>query len=190
MSWICHACCWDIGNCPTKSAAMSRSGSYKWVGLCPSDLHINFYFCEATFKVHGSSGLHYILLEAMKRKKLTFEVFKNKRFQENNLIQVRETIPDVCKAYGIAAALKRVISRSAGIAGCCRCEYVTFGQKHRSTTFLVYGLIQKLYDASTAYRDGFASEVVYQAQLPIYVQLGFGNYHTEVFCHVLNFLAK
>ena len=62
--------------------------------------------------------------------------------------------------------------------------------QHRSTAFLVYGPIQKLYDASTAYGDGFAREVVYQAQLPIYAQLGFRNYYTEVFRHVVNFLAK
>ena len=43
--------------------------------------------------------------------------------------------------------------------------------QHRSTTILVYGPVQKLYDASTAYGDGFAREVVYQAQLPIYAHL-------------------
>ena len=85
---------------------MSRSGSYKLVGLCPSDLHNKGYFCEAAFKVHGSSGLHYILLEVTTRKKLTFEVFKNKKFQENSLIQVRKAVRDVCKVYGIAAALE------------------------------------------------------------------------------------
>ena len=34
--------------------------------------------------------------------------------------------------------------------------------QHRATTFLVYGPIQKLYDASIAYGDGYALEVVYQ----------------------------
>ena len=37
---------------------------------------------------------------------------------------------------------------------------------------------------------GYAREVVYQNQLPICAQLGFRNYYTEVFCHVVNFLAK
>ena len=76
----------DVGTCKTNNAAMSRSGSYRWVGLCPGDLHNKGYVCEAAFKVHGSSGLHYILLEVMKRKKLTTEVFKNKKFQGNNPI--------------------------------------------------------------------------------------------------------
>ena len=44
--------------------------------------------------------------------------------------------------------------------------------QHRASAFLVYGPIQKLYDASTAYGDGYAREVVYQNQLPIYAQLG------------------
>ena len=50
--------------------------------------------------------------------------------------------------------------------------------QHQSTTRLVHGPIQKMY------------EVVYQAQLPIYAQLGFRNFYTEVTRHVLNFLAK
>ena len=62
--------------------------------------------------------------------------------------------------------------------------------QHRSTTILVHYPIQKMYDASTAYGDGFAREVVHQAQLPIYAQLGFRNFYTEVTRHVLNFLAK
>ena len=96
----------DVGTCKTNQAAMSRSGSYQWVGICPGDLHNKGYFCEAAFKVHGSSGLHYILLEVMKRKRLATEVFKNKKFQANNLVQVREAVRDVCKSYGIAAALQ------------------------------------------------------------------------------------
>lgn len=84
---------------------MSRSGSYQWAGHCPGDLYSKGYFCEAAFKVHGSSGLHSILLEVMKRRRLATEFFKNKNFQENNLVQVREAVRDVCKSYGIAAAL-------------------------------------------------------------------------------------
>ena len=145
----------------------------------------------------------------MKREKLTSKVFKNKKFQENNLIQVREAIRDVCKAYGIAAALEFSESESfpaqqelQGAADVSTLLLDKFKDwisessendvsfQHRSTTFLVYGPIQKLYDASTAYGDGYAREVVYQAQLPIYAQLGFRNFYTEVTRHVLNFLAK
>ena len=45
-----------------------------------------------------------------------------------------------------------------------------------------------MYDA--AYGDGVAREAVYQVLTPLYAQLGFMNYYTEVFRHVVNFLIK
>ena len=144
----------------------------------------------------------------MKRTKFTSEVFKNKKFQENNLIQVREAIRDVSKAYGIAATLEFSEGESflvqQELRGAVDVSMLLFDKfkdwisessendvpfKHQSTTFLVFGPIQKLYDASTAYGDGFAREVVYQALLPIYAQLGFRNFYKEVIRHILNFLA-
>ena len=206
MLWICDTCGWG---CSNFNAALSRSGSYQWVGLCPGDLHNKGYFCEAAFKVLGSSGLPYVLLEVIKRKKLTTEAFKDKKFQESNLIQVREAICDVCEAYGIAAALEfsksdlfpsqqelQVAEDESVLLLDKFKDWITASSEadvafqHRATAFLVYGPIQKLYDASTAYGDGYACQVVYQAQLPIYAQLGFRSYYTAVFCHVVNILAK
>ena len=46
----------DVGTCKTNNATMSRSAAYRWVGICPGDLHNKGYFCEAVFKVHGPSG--------------------------------------------------------------------------------------------------------------------------------------
>lgn len=40
----------NVGTCKTNQAAVLRSGSYQWVGLCPGDLHNKGYFCEAAFK--------------------------------------------------------------------------------------------------------------------------------------------
>jgi hypothetical protein len=199
----------DVGTCKTNSAVMVRSASYRWVGLCPGDLHNKGYFCEATFKVHGTSGFHYIITEVMKRKKLTKEVFKKRKLQDSNLVQVREAIRDVCIAYGIAAALEFCESKwfpsehelQSTPDLCCLLlakfkEWISISSasdaafQHRSSAFLVYGPILKLYDASTSYGDGYAREVVYQLQLPIYTQLGFKNYSIEVFRHVVNFLAK
>ena len=68
----------DVGTCKTNSATMSRSASYRWVGLCPGDLHNKGYYCEAVFKVHGSSGFHCLLAEVLKRKGLTVAAFKKK----------------------------------------------------------------------------------------------------------------
>ena len=62
--------------------------------------------------------------------------------------------------------------------------------EHRASMFLLFGPIQILYDAATAYREGFDHEIVHQLLMPIYTQLGFSNYATEVFRHVINVIAK
>ena len=177
----------DMGTCKTNSAVMARSASYRWVGLCLGDLHNKGYYCEAIFKVHGTSGLHYIIVEIMKRKKLTKDVFKKRKFQDNNLVQVREAIRDACMAYGIAATIEYfetewfpsehelqsgrhhsclILARFKDWISISSANDAAF--KHRSSAFLTYGPTLVLYDASTAYGDGYAREIVYQLQLPIY----------------------
>ena len=137
---------------------MSRSASHQWVGICPGDLHNEGYFCEAVFKVHGSSGFHCLLAEVLKQKCLTAVVFKKKKFQEYNLVKVREAIRECCRAYGLAAALTFIESESFSEMGSADessssneillkyfkewladgCENdVAF--KHRATVFLLYG---------------------------------------------------
>ena len=46
------------------------------------------------------------MIEVLKRKKLTIEAFKSKKFQENFLSQIREAVRDVTEGYCMAAALK------------------------------------------------------------------------------------
>ena len=96
----------DVGTCKTNCAAMSRSSAFNWVGPVPGDLHNKGYFCEAIFKTHGSSGLHHMIINVLDRKKLTSEVFKERKFNEDNLTKIREAIKDVSMSYGIAAALE------------------------------------------------------------------------------------
>ena len=151
------------------------------MGICPGDLHDKGYFCKAVFKVHGPSGFHCLLAEVLKRKSLTTAVFKKKKFQEYNLVKVREAIRDCCRAYGLAAALAFIESESFPVmdstdessnsseillkrfkewlADVCESD-VAF--KHRATAFLLYGPLQDLYDAATAHGDGIARETVYQ----------------------------
>ena len=187
---------------------MSRSSSHRWVGLCPGDLHNKGYLCEAVYKVHATSGFHYILAEIMKRNRLTKEVFKRKKFQEANLVKVRVAINDACRAYGIAAAIEFLASKyfptNEELASDANSrlflqrfkEWLKVSSeddvafRHRSTAFNFFGPLQRLYDAATAHGDGVAREAVYQAQLPMYAQLRFRNYYAEVFRHVVNFLAK
>ena len=79
----------DVGTCKTNNAVMSRSALYRWVGICPGDLHNKGYFCEAFFKVHRLSGFHCLLADVLKQTGLTAAVFKKKKFQEYNLVKVR-----------------------------------------------------------------------------------------------------
>ena len=196
-----HQLLGDVGTC-------KRSGLHRWVGLCPGDLHNKGYFCEAVYKVHRSSGFHVILAEMMKRKRLTTEVFGRKEFNKSNLVKVREAINNACRSYGIAAALEFISSDSlfskeelkADTDGLLLLssfkEWLKSSLKtdlafdHRAMVFRFYGPLQQLYDLATSHGDGVAHEAIYQAQLPMYAQLGFCNYFAEVFCHVVNSLAK
>ena len=47
-----------------------------------------------------------MIINVLDRKKLTSEVFKERKFNEDNLTKIREAIKDVSMSYGIAAALE------------------------------------------------------------------------------------
>ena len=96
----------DVGTCKTNQAVIARSCTYDWVGTVIEDLHNKGYFVEAFFKEHGQSGFHYIVTEVLKRKKLTAEAFKAKKFQDNNLSQIREALRDCCHGYCMSACLQ------------------------------------------------------------------------------------
>lgn len=70
----------------------------------PGDLHSKGHLCEAVFKAHGKGGFHKIVNNVMKRYKLTKKVFKKRKFQEQNLDHIKESVRDASKAYGLAAA--------------------------------------------------------------------------------------
>ena len=199
----------DVGTCKTNNAAMDRSASYHWVGLCPGDLHNKGYFCEAIFKVHGSSAFHYLWYEILRRRKITSAVFKKKKFQKSSLTKIREAVRDACRSYAIAAALEfmgshlfpsreefmqtenvnlLILSKFKEWLSQLSESDVAF--RHRALAILFYGPLQSLYDAAISYGDGIALEVVYHLLVPVYAQLGFHNYFTEVFRHVVNFTTS
>ena len=62
--------------------------------------------------------------------------------------------------------------------------------KHRSRMFTFYGPLLELFDLSTKHCWGKARETCFILQLPIYAQLNFKNYYTEVFIHLVNLLGK
>lgn len=203
----------DVGTCKTNNATMARSCSFSWAGICVGDMHNKGYLCEACFKEHGKSGLHYIIHDVLKRKKLTSEAFKSRKFQENFLLQIREANRDVCLGYCIAACLQfqksvffpsnSELARSMKANG--NHSYVILSRfeewlskgcaedvafKHHSNTFCYYGPLMQLYDDCIRHCDGRAREVVYKLLVPVYSQLGFRNYFRETFTHVVNIIAK
>ncbi len=99
-----------------------------------------------------------------------------------------------CFLYGLAAAIEFRSSNGFPTNKELKADQlsseVDVAFSHRATAFLFYGPLQQLYDLATWHGDGVAREAVYQAQVPMCAQLGFHNYYTEVFCHVVNFLAK
>lgn len=203
----------DVGTCKTNSAVMARSCSFSWTGICVGDMHNKGYLSEACFKEHGQSGLHYIVHDLLKRKKLTTEAFKSRKFQEHFLIQIREANRDVCFGYCIAACLEfresRYFPTNADLAQSMKSDgnhsdvlLVHFKKwlkesstndvafKHHSSAFLYYGPLMQMYDDCIRYGDGKTREVVYKLLVPVYAQLGFRNYFQETFRHVVNFIAK
>ena len=203
----------DVGTCKTNQAVISRSSEFSWVGITPGDLHNKGYFCQAIYRIHGSSGMHYILNKVMKRSKLTNEVFKDKLFNDYNLEMVREGMRDGCRSYGLAAVLEFQQSSFFPSPEELKAQFQVehnhgrlllkqfkkwilsnsaddIAFSHRVTAFTFYGPLLNFYNQATSYGDGKARELVYQLQFPIYCQLGYRNYFTETFRHVFNMLAK
>ncbi len=139
--------------------------------------------------------------------------FKDKKFNDNNLTLVREGIADGCGAYGLAAVFefrKSSLFPTDSELQTCKEETKHHTQvllsafkkwldiasdsnhafKHRALAFRFYGPLLSFYDDAIKHGDGYAREVIYQLQLPIYAQLNFPNYYTECFRHTVNFLAK
>ena len=56
--------------------------------------------------------------------------------------------------------------------------------------FLHYGPLLSLFDFSTSYTWGCGRETCYILQTPSYAYLGFRNYYTECFIHMINIIEK
>ena len=94
----------DVGTCKVNHSVKNRnSTAFGWMTEIPGDLHSKGHLCEAVFKAHGKGRFHKIVNKVMKRYKLTKEVFKKRKFQEQNLDHIKESVRDASKAYGCAA---------------------------------------------------------------------------------------
>jgi hypothetical protein len=94
----------DVGTCKVNRSVKNRnSTAFSWMTEIPGDLHTNGYLCEPVFKAHGKGEFHKIVNNVMKRPKLTKEIFKKRKFQEQNLNHIKESVRDGSNAYGFAA---------------------------------------------------------------------------------------
>ena len=167
--------------------------------------------CECCYKEQGDGGLLYVARTGMRRSKLSPEVFKDKKYEEDILRKIKEAVRDVARSYGIATVVQfklsefypspealRACTRKTGNQNQVMLEsfkkFLEFSNSHnnafkyRLRMFLHYGPLLELFDFATAHNWGLAREVCYILQLPSYAHLNLRNYYTESFIHILNFL--
>ena len=143
----------------------------------------------------------------MKRYKLTKEVFKKRKFQEQNLDHIKESVRDASKAYGFAAAqeskaseefpseeeLTAALRKHGNHNDVLLSEFKKWLRKsgesnvsHRyhQQMFTLFGPLLDMYISSSK-GDGLLRETVWVLLLPVFAQLNFRNYWTEAFVHVV-----
>ena len=196
----------DVGTCKTNRGVMSRSNGYSWVGVIPGDLHIKGYFVESCFKGQGLGGFHYLVSKILKRPiKAHLRCIQKKKFAEGNLDRIREAVLERARAYGLAAVWEfkksNLYPTEQEMMQCLRATgshlqvllekfKLWLNQSSRKSVSFKYGPLLELFDLSTKHCWGKARETCFILQLPIYAQLNFKNYYTEVFIHLVNLLGK
>ena len=94
----------DVGTCKNnRSVKNPDSNAYGWCAEIPGDMHAKGYLCEAAFKALGDGGFHKVVNVVMKRHKVTKEAFKKRKFQDQNLNRIKESVRDGSQSYGMAA---------------------------------------------------------------------------------------
>lgn len=94
----------DVGTCKNNRSVKNRdSNAYGWCAEIPGDMYAKGYLCEAAFKALGDGGFHRVVNVVMKRPKLTKEAFKKRKFKDQNLNRIKESVRDGSQSYGMAA---------------------------------------------------------------------------------------
>ena len=195
----------DCGTCRNNRAVVNHTlSSFDWCSPVPGDLHTKGYLCEACFKDQGQGGLHFLVNKVLDCPKLTKDAFKKKKFQDQNLNRIREAARDGTISYGIAAARcffhSSTFPSKSDLSLCKRQNgnhnkilLSTFKSwldnacdddkqiLYLSRKFTLYGPLLSLFEMATENGCRKTREAAYILQLPIYAQLNFKNYYTEVF---------
>ena len=56
-------------------------------------------FCESCFKEQGSGGFHHLTKVVMSLPHLTAEVFKEKKYDKDNLRLIKDSVKDCAQSY-------------------------------------------------------------------------------------------
>ena len=189
-----------------------NSTAFGWITEIPGDLHSKGHLCEAVFKAHGKGGFHKIVNNVMKRYKLTKEVFKKRKFQEQNLDHIKESVRDASKAYGCAAAqefkaseefpseeelmaaLRKHGNHNDVLLSKFKKSLRKSGEsnvshRYHQQMFTLFGTLLDMSIISSKEGDGLLRETVWVLLLPVFAQLNSRNYWTEAFVHVVNFTS-
>lgn len=203
----------DVGTCKNNRSVRNKDQSrYGWSTEVPGDMHTKGYLCEAVFKTHGVGGFHKVVNSIMNRPKLTKEAFKKRKFQENNLNRIKESVRDGSFAYGMAAVQEFRKSSDFPTRDDLLKNLTKFGNhnqillqrfkkwlkesaecnhkhEYHQQLFTLFGPLLELFITAGRNGDGHLRETVWAILLPVFAQLGFRNYWTEAFVHVVNFTA-
>ncbi len=203
----------DVGTCKVNRGVKHRNNTkFGWMTEIPGDLHAKGHLCEAVFKAHGKGGFHKIVHDIMNRKNLKKDVFKKRKFQEQNLNNIKEAVRDASQAYGLAAVLEFKASdhfpSKEGLSSSLRkhgnhnlillnsfklwleqCGKGDEAHRYHQQMFTLFGPLMDMFLTSGKQGDGLLRETVWVLLLPIFAQLNFRNYWTEAFVHVANFTS-
>lgn len=202
----------DQGTCKNnRSVKQKDQSAFGWVAEVPGDLHAKGHLCEAVFKAQEKGGFYHLISNVMKRKKLTPEAFRGKKFQEQNLAHIKEAVRDGAIAYGLAAVqtyqhskyfpskeqLRQCLQRNGNHNAVLLEGFWTFLQScsddsnfaYHSELFTLFGPLLELFNDATKFGQGVARETVWTIMLPVFAQLQFRNYWTEALVHVVHFSA-
>jgi len=184
----------DQGTCKNnRSVKQKDQSAFGWVAEIPGDLHAKGHLCEAVFKAQEKGGFYHMISNVMKRKKLTPEAFRGKKFQEQNLAHIKEAVRDGSIAYGLAAVhayqqskyfpskeqLRQCLQRNGSHNAVLLEGFWEFLQScsadanfaYHSELFTLFGPLLQLFNDATKFGQGIARETVWTIMLPLFSQL-------------------
>ncbi|CAB4018428.1 GA-binding subunit beta-1 isoform X2 [Paramuricea clavata] len=167
----------DVGTCKINRSVKNRnSTAYGWSTKIPGDMHAKGHLCEATFKAHGK--------EAVRDGSCAYGISAVHEFRASNEFPSEDDLKTNLRRYGNHN--KILLERfKLWLKWCRACD-----KSHKyHQQFCVFGPLLDLFITAGKEGDGLLRETSWVLLLPIFAQLGFRNYWTEAFVHVVNFTS-